>query len=280
MALSNVFEKLGKAIFEAPFGANRIAKDAPELAEIRLALIEAVKAKSHRASGKNVFPYNLLRIQLRGIPEAQAAIFRGQFFTTYLTEELQTALTRSNHRFPSDLELQVQTTPDLPLQDEPWLSVTADLREHEQPETAAPRGPAKLVVLIGSAGVPELVLEKTRTNIGRTAEIYRGTGPSRRNDLVFTEDNEINRTVSREHAHIIYSAKSGEYRLFNDREYKGDANCGIWIVRDGLSHPIHRGPRGTVLQAGDEIHLGSAVLRFEIAQAKPDAALDANSQIS
>ena len=32
MEISNVIEKLGRAIFEAPFGGGRISKDAPELA--------------------------------------------------------------------------------------------------------------------------------------------------------------------------------------------------------------------------------------------------------
>jgi pSer/pThr/pTyr-binding forkhead associated (FHA) protein len=118
-------------------------------------------------------------------------------------------------------------------------------------------------VLAGTAKQSELVLSKARTNIGRTEEVYRQEGPSRRNDLAFTEENEINRTVSREHAHILYSQKSGEYRIFNDRWYKGQSNCALWIVRDGLSQPVHRSARGTLLQAGDEIHLGNAVLRFE-----------------
>ena len=67
--ISNVIEKLGRAIFEAPFGAGRISKDAPELAEIRLAVLDAVKSKSHRAGGKHVFPFDLIRIHLRGVPE-------------------------------------------------------------------------------------------------------------------------------------------------------------------------------------------------------------------
>ena len=54
MEISSVIEKLGRAIFEAPFGGGRISKDAPELAEIRLAVLDAVKIKSHRAGGKSV----------------------------------------------------------------------------------------------------------------------------------------------------------------------------------------------------------------------------------
>lgn len=270
MAITNIVERLGKAIFESPFGANRISKEAPELAEIRLAVLDVVKAKSHRASGKNVFPYNLVRIRLRGIPEEQANVFRSEFLSDYFAKELKTTLARSSYRFPSDLRVELETTPALPLEKEPWLTIETELIPQQLAEsTAKSRQPAKLLVVQGTANQPEFALEKARTNVGRTAEVFRGSGPSRRNDLAFTEDNEINRTVSREHAHITYSQKAGEYRLFNDRAYKGEANCALWIVRDGLSQPVHRSPRGVLLKAGDEIHLGSAVLRFQYVPAEP-----------
>ena len=56
MAISDLIEKIGRTIFEAPFGSMQISKNAPELAEIRLAVLDEVKAKSHRVSGKDVFP--------------------------------------------------------------------------------------------------------------------------------------------------------------------------------------------------------------------------------
>lgn len=264
MAISNVIEKLGKAIFETPFGANRLSKDAPEFAEIRLAMLDVIKAKSHRASGQNIFPYNLVRIQLRGVPQEQSHVLRSEFLSNYFVQELKAGLKRSRYRFPADLRVEVETTPALPARGEPWLSVMTELQQAKAAE-AAPRGrrPAKLVIVQGTANQPEISLEKLRTNIGRTVEVYRGSGPSRRNDLAFTEDSDINRTVSREHAHILYSPKTSEYRIINDRSYKGDANCGLWIVREGLSQPVHRGTRGTLLKPGDEIHLGNAVLRFQ-----------------
>ena len=261
MPIPNMIEKLGRAIFESPFGANRIAKDAPELAEIRIAVLDAVKAKSHRVGGRNVFPFDLIRIQLLGIPEDQATVFASDFLHDYVNSEIKTALRRSSFRFSESLRVEIYTCSNLPGPGEAWLSVETLLRE--SPSTRAqPSGPGRLIVLQGTANEPELVLSKPRTNIGRTAEVYHASGPSRRNDLAFTEDNEINRTVSREHAHIAYSPKTGSYRLFNDRYYKGDGNCGLWIVRDGLSQPVHRTPRGTVLKSGDEIHLGTAVLQF------------------
>ena len=264
MAISNVIEKLGRAIFEAPFGGGRISKDAPELAEVRLAVLDAVKAKSHRASGKHVFPYNVVRVELLGVPQEEAAVFQSEFLGSYLADELKTGLKRSSYRFPADLRVEIRTSPRLPNRGENWLAVETELedRKIEEPSPRT-RKPAKLVVVNGTANHQELLLTKVRTNIGRTAEVFREAGPSRRNDLVFTEDNEINRSVSREHAHIVHSSKTGEYRIINDRWYKGEKNCGIWIVRDSLSQPVHRGERGTVLKQGDEIHLGSAVLRFQ-----------------
>ena len=191
-------------------------------------------------------------------------MFQGEFLSTYFAGELKTALARSHYRFSDQLQVQVQTTPELPLKGKEWVAVEVEAGSR-QPTESAPieRKPAKLIVVTGAANRSELALAKNRINIGRTAEVYRGSGPSRRNDLVFTEDNEVNRTVSREHAHIVYSEKTGDYRLFNDRSYKAEGDCRLWIVRDGLSQPVHRGSRGTLLRAGDEIHLGSAVLRFQ-----------------
>lgn len=263
MAISTVFEKLGKAIFETPFGTNRISKDAPELAEMRVAVLEAVKAKSHRASGKNVFPFNLIRVELRGIPEGQVSVFEGDFFASYFAQEIKTSLSRSHYRFPSDLQVSINADSVLPLEREPWIIVETMQRKPETHSAAMQGQPAKLVVMEGAANVPEISINKARINIGRTVDVFHRGGPSRRNDLAFTEENERNATVSREHAHITRSPKTGECRIFNDRNYKGESNCGIWIVRDGLSQPVHRSARGTLLQSGDEIHLGRTVLRFE-----------------
>jgi hypothetical protein len=109
-------------------------------------------------------------------------------------------------------------------------------------------------------------VDKPRTNLGRTLDVYRTQGLSRRNHVAFVEDDEISRTVSREHAHIQRDLETGEYRLFNDRFYsreKGEP-CSTWIIRGGISQEVHRNGRGVKLQDGDEIHLGRAVLLFEL----------------
>src|SRR5260370_2683331 len=114
MPLSEVIEKLGRAIFEAPFSATRITEDAPELAEIRLAVLDAVKSKSHRIGAARVFSYDLVRIHLRGVPEAQAGVFQSSVLADHLGHDLRAAFARSSYRFPTNLRVEFKTTPQLP----------------------------------------------------------------------------------------------------------------------------------------------------------------------
>jgi pSer/pThr/pTyr-binding forkhead associated (FHA) protein len=261
MPVTEWIERLGRAIFESPFGSQEISRETPELAEVRLAVLREVRARTHRVSGREVFPYNEVRICLRGVPPEHAGIFTGKFFAEFCTEELRAGLTKSGVRFPSDLGVEVETTTTLPLTGEQWLKVETATRPQLP---AAPKRAARIIVLKGAANHTELALTKARTNIGRTADVYRTGGPSRRNDVAFDQSSEISRTVSREHAHITYSKKTGEYRLFNDRPGTGGARetCGLWIIRDGLSYEVHHGARGARLESGDEIHLGRAVVKF------------------
>jgi len=213
--------------------------------------------------GRNVFAHDMVRIELLGVSDDKAEVFRGEFLNKYFSEELKAALARSSYRFPADLSVEFSTNSRLPNAGESWVVVEIEMRKVESapPATSVV---ATLTVIKGSANEMKLTLEKTRTNIGRTADVYRAAAPSRRNDLVFLGEDESSKTVSREHAHILRAQKTGEYRLINDRIYKGDANCGLWIVRDGLSHPVHRNARGTLLKAGDEIHLGTSVIVFSL----------------
>ncbi len=267
MAISDVFEKLGKAIFENPFSASRVSEEVPEMAEIRLAALDAIKSKSHRVSGKMVFPFNVVRIHLSGVPEKQAETFQSEFLSKYFEEELRAGLVRSSYRFPGDLRVEIETSPTMPGPKENWIRVETETVAPPALEAAEVTASVPVLVIVqGAANVTELQLEKLRTNIGRTIDVYKSEGPSRRNDLAFEEDTEVNRSVSREHAHLMWDKKSGEVRIFNDRWYKmgtdSEANCGIWIVREGLSQPIHRNARGVALKVGDEIHLGRAIVGF------------------
>jgi hypothetical protein len=263
MTLPDFLEKFGKTLFEASLAAASKTDEPPELAEIRLALLDRVREKSYRSGGKKVFPYDLLRIEMRGVEESRRDVFAGRFFRKYLEQEVRTALRDGGCRFPDNLRVDVETTGGLPKPNEPWLLVEIASQEIAD---AGKKPLGRLIVHTGDANVRELRLEKARINIGRVIDVYREEGIFRRNDLVFEADTEINRSVSREHAHIQYDRASGEYRLFNDRWYERGphGDCATWIVRDGMSQEVHRTSRGAKLEPGDEIRFGKAVVMFEL----------------
>lgn len=266
MAISDLIEKLGRAIFESPFTGSQLSAEQPEIAEIRIALLDRVKARSHRVGSQMVFADDIIRVELLGIPEEKAGLFSGDYFSEYLTTELKAGLRRADYRFPTNLRVNCSSTPRLPGPGEEWIQVTSEATPKPAAGAATAVRTARLRVVRGIALPPELVIDKARTNIGRTAEAFRNDGPSRRNDIAFVDDSAINRTVSREHAHIELEKPTQEYRLFNDRYYDLTARksglCGLWVIRDGKSHEVHRGPRGFKLQDGDEIQLGEALLSF------------------
>jgi len=264
MRISEIIERFGRTVFEAPFGAlAETIGESPEVAEIRIAALDEVKKKIQRAGGNALFPYNLVRIVIRA-SGPDAAVFGRDFFRSFFQEEVRKGLSKESCRYPEDLRVEVRVSDS---DQEHWVVI--ETLAEDVPAAAEParvRRAARLMVVAGSANKSEVPIQKARTNIGRLVDVFKSEGLSRRNDLAFAEDNAVNRTVSREHAHIRYEKKSGEYRLFNDRWYhrgdKKETNCGLWIVRDGMGQEVHRDTRGTRLLPGDEIHLGKAILKF------------------
>jgi predicted component of type VI protein secretion system len=81
------------------------------------------------------------------------------------------------------------------------------------------------------------------------------------NHVTFREtDSDINRSVSRSHAHIMWVPESGEYRVCDDRSAQGTS-----LIRGGRPVPVPPGSRGTRLQNGDEIVVGQARVKVRIA---------------
>jgi hypothetical protein len=258
MNVTEFLENWGRSLFEKPLGRGAGLESPPELAEIRLAILDEVGRHCYRAGSRQVFPYDLVQVSMRGLEEERAVVYRSGFFRQYLEHETQSRLRMENARFPESLRVEVDVTTGLPLPGEPWLTVKVGT---QQPQSS-PDHAARLVVQQGDAGIPELAIQKPRLFIGRDVDVYRNGALYRRNDLAFSGDTEVNRTVSREHAHIEFDRATGEYRLFNDRWYARGDDCGTRIVRNGLGIEVHRDSRGTRLRPGDEIHLGRAILIF------------------
>ena len=120
-----------------------------------------------------------------------------------------------------------------------------------------PRG-LRLVVSRGSAQkkIFDLLLPVIR--IGRTRFPTDSLGRVRTNDIAFSDDGSVHgRSVGRGHAEIRFMPETRTYRVFD----QGSAN-GTRVLRKGrLSEVAPKDPVGVAIQPGDEVHLGTAIVR-------------------
>jgi hypothetical protein len=121
--------------------------------------------------------------------------------------------------------------------------------------------PIDLAVIAGTAARKRYVFSGVRIDLGRGTEVIDGGRRLiRTNHVAFLEGaTDANQSVSRKHAHIMYLAKTAEYRLHDDGSAHGTA-----LLRDGHTIPVPAGTRGTRLRSGDEIVLGQARIRVTI----------------
>ena len=137
MRISELIERLGRTVFEAPFGAmSQAIGDSPEIAEIRIAVLDEVKKKIQRAGGKALFPYNIVRIVVcTSAPDP--AVFERDFFRRFFEEEVRRSLARESCRFPDDLRVEVRISSDESVDDDNWLRIET-LAEEIQPAPSEP----------------------------------------------------------------------------------------------------------------------------------------------
>ena len=115
MTVTEFLEKWGRTIFEGPLARNPTLESPRELAEIRFAVLDEVRRNSYRAGARQVFPFELVRVCMRGVEEARAAVFRTGFFKRYLEHEIQGCLRADSVRFPEQLQVTVDVSTGLPL---------------------------------------------------------------------------------------------------------------------------------------------------------------------
>ena len=193
--------------------------DSPEVAEIRIAVLDEVKKKIQRAGGQALFPYNVVRIadsrrERRTAPFSSATssagssmkkcarIFRRKHADFRRICGLRFGATNGEGQVAAVRDAVPKTSPPLPRRS---ASRAADREvgglRREPP--IRPRSPCKSAHQYRPAHATF-----TNPKACRAATIWR-----------LPRTLAINRTVSREHAHIVHDKKTGEYRLFNDRWY-------------------------------------------------------------
>lgn len=104
-----------------------------------------------------------------------------------------------------------------------------------------------------------------KINIGREAKVQTADGFFRKNNIAFvaSENMEVNRSVSRQHAHIEWEPESGSFFIFADEGGVPPNNKVKVRSVGGVPVKMHATEIGHRLQEGDQIILGeSVVLEF------------------
>jgi len=240
-----------------------------ELLLVHRAILEQVESKVQvLGRGKCIFPFSRLRVTLHSPDAERRTLYQAAFGEEHrLESEIREALEQAGCEIPRAFSVEVTTTetegPPFEIEygsasstENHLLSSVNALAPQRPPVSSIPR----LILVKGKTTQAEYTLEKSRTNIGRTAELTDADQHViGRNDVIFEEGaDESNATVSRRHAHIIRDS-GGEYRLTDD-----GSEFGTRVFRDGRPVEVPAGSRrGEKLRPGDEIYLGRACLRFE-----------------
>jgi FHA domain len=223
------------------------------------ALEQAVVAAGR---GRRVFPYNTITVLLAAAsPEARSRYEAVVDDRPTLRERILDRL-RSTGAEVDDVDVKVAFAPQARAD---WKAahfhvefarVTAPLETVTVAQPA--RDPLEITILNGTALEPTYTLNLAHIDLGRGIDV-RDTRNHllRTNHVAFTEgDGDINKSVSRRHAHITCDPASGDYRIFDD----GSAH-GTSVLRNGSAIVVRSGSRGVRLRDGDEIALGEARVR-------------------
>jgi hypothetical protein len=233
------------------------APESRELLEIRRDILNDVRDHIQpRGEGKNVFPYNVISIQIATEDSTQQVLLEQAFSQDNELQQTITALLAEAGCIPP---AGMQVTIEIAESAGPPLRIAySNSKSAATPAKPAERPNAKLTILSGQADGTEYIIAGDRINIGRLKEVISDKdGLRRRNDVSFDE---TETTVSREHAYIRYDAESGKFRLYDSMSQRGTN-----VFREGRRFEVPKGPtHGFQLRSGDEIHLGSARLRFDI----------------
>jgi len=234
------------------------------LLELRQQLLENVEDNIEFDRGGASFPYSQIRIILPQGGEQGREVLNRAFVEERPIKNDIIALLRT-HRCPSEPTVVVQFASDeqsgetrtfrIDFLKKPTEARRSDVTARE------PQPRATLSVLKGAADPMVYNVGKKRTRIGRLKELFDlDGGIARRNDLAFSDnDDEVNATVGRAHATIVFDGETQDFRVIDET-----SRFGTRIFRDDRTISVLPGGRGIALRDGDEIYFGRACVRFDI----------------
>lgn len=233
-----------------------------EFLEIRRDILNDIRDHIQpRGEGKSLFPYNTVSIRIAAEDGSRQALLEEAFaHDDELEQTVSALLSQAGCALPAGLHVTVEVAqePAASSTGRPFRIDYSNVKSAPAPAMQNTRPAAKLTVIRGEADAAEYIIASDRINLGRLKEVVSDKdGLRRRNDVSFAETES---TVSREHAFIRYHAETGKFRLYDSRSQRGTT-----VFRQGRRFEVPKGPtHGFQLLSGDEIHLGSARLRFDI----------------
>jgi FHA domain-containing protein len=237
--------------------------DAREPIELVHAIVDTVEREIQSGGrGTRLFPFNTLDVLLVAPSDhARARLETIVSGDPSLRDRIVDRL-RAAHCSTEDLAVTVAYVPRAQKHwTDPQFAIAFSRIAREAPNVQAsePQPPRlEVTVVHGAAEHRTYAFASDRIDLGRGGEV-RDTrnGLIRTNHVAFSDaPAPVNRTISRQHAHIAYDSTAGQFRLHDDGSVHGTR-----IVRKGKTLPVPFGARGVRLQSGDDVVLGEARLR-------------------
>lgn len=245
-----------------------------DVKSIRATMLQGIKQELQKAEGgegKNIKGIDLLIAVADNDKHIyEAAVYADE--PLRLKEDIQKIADDYALDLPESWSLEVSYVDELPTEIRPLKGASAGLFIRTKDNTLRKTATAYVKVLNGKAeeAIYTLHSEEGKYNIGRESTAQTSDGFFRLNKIAFPGDvdNNINKYISRQHAHIDWDSETGSFMLYAD---EGGVPPGNKVkVRSSTSETLNKlvsTQIGHRLEEGDQVVLGeSAVLLFTYQQ--------------
>ncbi|MEO8770104.1 MAG: FHA domain-containing protein [Ferruginibacter sp.] len=249
---------------------NLFKETTADVKKIRSALLQFIKEKLQRAEGGEGGGINGIYLFIN-CNDSDRYLYESVVFANNpgkFKDELQRIADDYAILLPSSWKLEITFTDKYP--DHSYVAAeinTALFISTRKAGIANKKLRAYIRILNGHAEKDIYVIDPSneKVNIGREVKAQLGSGGVRKNGIAFTSigPTEINRSVSRQHAHIEWEAASGSFLIFADEGGIPPYNKMKVRTTEGVFIKIQATEVGHRLQEGDQVILGdTAVLEF------------------
>ncbi|MFT3907961.1 MAG: FHA domain-containing protein [Ferruginibacter sp.] len=247
-----------------------------DVKNIRSVLLQFIKEKLQRAEGGEGANINGIYLYIN-CSDSERYLYESAVFNNTpgkFRDELQRIADDYAIQLPSSWKLEIAFTDKYPEASYIATAINTALFISTRKTGAANKKTRGFVrILNGHAEKDIYVIEPSseKINIGREAKTQLSEGSVRMNTIAFTAigTTDVNRSVSRQHAHIEWESSTGSFLIFADEGGVPPYNKMKIRTTDGVSVKMQAIEVGHRLQEGDQVILGdTAVLEFTYVEQK------------